>query len=711
MTYCNAQNWYSEWYKEVKRAEAKAKQEKLERERKERERIKKAQLSFNDMLLFIQNQDVEYVDNVLSSRGWKLHSTNLNGNPDNDGNMPSTYKYNDIIPSTYKTIVWTFDKQSYNNLAKGWFTFYLYPSYDNAVSYTIADETHLANLKAELIKSGYKKVNPTDIITRGIESIYRNSVYEVNFKKVLRSEGESGSDIRYIFFIYNFKQINNRKIEEELLAKEKAEQEKIARQEAERLAKERAEEEARIARQKAELDAKYNAIITRAETAFSQKQYAIAKQAYEEAIELNPENREMLSAEIAYIQKAELDAKYNAIITRAETAYSQKQYAIAKQAYEEAIELKPENRGILSAEIGYINVDILCDEAAKLFAEKHLREATQKYNAALAIKPNKKTAYINNKMNEIADLEQFLHDRIYKKYDYETLKKSDYEAKHEYIERELKTFLMVNDETVFKTKVDIVCDIDTLGYTTFDYTTSFENKKLNNILDEIGNNMKLITCYSNDYTINARATFTYTLEYSHTIVTAKKRPVGTSINNDFYDNLGSFINSKLYSAPYGNYIFSLDKATVNGQQYERNKLIKATTRGGSNCFWSLLIPGLGDHRVTYGYKKGVGVAISTYLLIGGGITLKFYSESEYNLYHKATTQKSMDNHYLLASIANYGFYGCLATAGIVWVSDFFWVMGKGAKNHKTQRAFKQSYLGAYYDPNMKVTVFSYTYNF
>ena len=135
----------------------------------------------------------------------------------------------------------------------------------------------------------------------------------------------------------------------------------------------------------------------------------------------------------------------------------------------------------------------------------------------------------------------------------------------------------------------------------------------------------------------------------------------------------------------------MNKTVINGQQYDNNKLIKTTTHGASNAFLSLLVPGLGDHRVSYGKKSGISVALSTYALIGGGIGLKFYSNSEYKKYHAATTQEAMYDHYPKANYSNQAFYGCLIVGGFIWISDIIWVASTGAENTKAQKAYRQSH--------------------
>jgi hypothetical protein len=190
----------------------------------EEARIEKAQLSLNNLVQLLQNKDLEYVDQFLSKRGWKLYST------DN------------------KVVSWSFDRNENNNLAKGWFYFYMYANSDNVIAYSFVNEQQLTKLRSELTSSGYKKIQATDVTDRGLESVYRNSLYEVKFIKQLKKTAESGADIDYVFFIYNYKQ-----------------------------------EEERLAREETEKKETYQRAIKRAENEYYQKQHTASNPTYQQS--------------------------------------------------------------------------------------------------------------------------------------------------------------------------------------------------------------------------------------------------------------------------------------------------------------------------------------------------------------------------------------------------------------------------------------------
>lgn len=184
-------------------------------------------------------------------------------------------------------------------------------------------------------------------------------------------------------------------------------------------AKEAADKD-RIAKEKA-ANEKYAAVIAKADAAFNSKDYPNAKNAYTEAYTIKPSEQypkdkiQAIDALLATAAK-ELDAKYKAAITKADAAYTAKDFATAKSGYTEALGFKatetyPKDQ--------LAKIDQLIAEAGK---EKELKAkyaaaiakgdaAMQKkdypnaliaYKEAQALKPGE--PYPNNKISEINNI-------------------------------------------------------------------------------------------------------------------------------------------------------------------------------------------------------------------------------------------------------------------------------------------------------------------
>ncbi|MDR0682995.1 MAG: hypothetical protein LBG15_14275 [Dysgonamonadaceae bacterium] len=618
-SYINAQSIKDD----IKQKKQQQQHENEQRKKKleEEARIRKAQLKLNDLLQLLQSKDVDYVDGYLSKRGWKLHSTNVKG----------TTAYDEEITRDYNMAQWLFDKE--------WFYFYQYQTYDNAIAYTISDEAQLEGLKLELTNGNYQKASPTEVIQQGLESVYRNDVYEVNFKKQLKS---SGGTSNYTFFIYNYKEIEEQKAEAERLAREAVEKEN----------------------------------------------------------------------------------KYRDALQRAETAYKASQYTIAIQAYKDAIALKPENAELLYNKITDVNISIHCQNAENYFNNRQYAKAKEEYGKALSLKPDSNT--VKGKIKEIDAFMLFLKERTYKQYDYTKIDISDYNAKNSYITEEMRKSLLANREILPKTNANIVFEIDTLGITVSEFSSSIQNNSLNTMLERINKSIKLNSCFINGYPVNAKAGFNYTVEHNHAIITVEKkaRNIEVALLNDmhfvseivsnsrYFDIYKKNIIKELEPAPFGKYTFDMNKTIINEQEYSNYRLVKMKGTGGpSNALYSLLIPGLGDHRVTYGQKSGIKTTLLTYGFIGIGIGCKLHSNSEYKKYHEATLQIDMDEHYKAANDYNQAFYVCMGIGAVAWLYDIIWVWVKGAKNKKEYKAWEQSHLSLYSDPNLRATGFSYKIDF
>ena len=148
--------------------------------------------------------------------------------------------------------------------------------------------------------------------------------------------------------------------------KEEAERQRRIQAEAE---KQRQEAEAK---RRQELEQRYQSVITSAERNFEQQQYAQAKKDYLTAIELKPENKDSLNSKIDEIDKilqqraeAELERKYQDLITSAQRKFNQRQYEQAKKDYESALELMPGNFTFIDTKI--VEIERKMNEPATLY--------------------------------------------------------------------------------------------------------------------------------------------------------------------------------------------------------------------------------------------------------------------------------------------------------------------------------------------------------
>ncbi len=177
-----------------------------------------------------------------------------------------------------------------------------------------------------------------------------------------------------------------------------------------------------------ELNEKYTAAITKADAAMAAKDYDGAKAGYNEALGIKAGEKypkDKLAAIDALIAKEgsakEQEAKYTAAISKADAAFTAKDYAAAKTAYNEALGIKATEqypKDQLVKINGFLNdlaknravqdkFDVAVKKADDLLALKKYPEAIAAYKDAQAIKtmdpyPANKIADINKTLDDLA---------------------------------------------------------------------------------------------------------------------------------------------------------------------------------------------------------------------------------------------------------------------------------------------------------------------
>ncbi|WP_340112295.1 hypothetical protein, partial [Maribellus mangrovi] len=192
----------------------------------------------------------------------------------------------------------------------------------------------------------------------------------------------------------------------------------------ERLAQEAAAAEAaRLAAIQAEKDKNYADAIARADDLFEAKEYENSKNEYRSALTIKPEEeypqqqiseidrilRELAAAKAA---QEELDRKYAAFITNADRYFNTNNFNPAKENYQEASNLKPEEQYPKTrlAEIDSILEQRVIDEKYRniiVVADGHFRtkkydDARLQYELALGVKPEEE--YPRTQIQRIDDI-------------------------------------------------------------------------------------------------------------------------------------------------------------------------------------------------------------------------------------------------------------------------------------------------------------------
>jgi len=133
----------------------------------------------------------------------------------------------------------------------------------------------------------------------------------------------------------------------------------------------------------AERDRKYQAAITSAESNFNQRKYEQAKQDYESALALKPENAASINSKIAEIDKRILDEQYQKAISSAESNFNQRKYEQAMQDYKSALALKPENAASINPKIAEVNKKMTEPATLYIYRKRQLSIFPKHYDISL----------------------------------------------------------------------------------------------------------------------------------------------------------------------------------------------------------------------------------------------------------------------------------------------------------------------------------------
>lgn len=175
---------------------------------------------------------------------------------------------------------------------------------------------------------------------------------------------------------------------------------------------------------------------------------------------------------------------------------------------------------------------------------------------------------------------------------------------------------------------------------------------------------------------------------------------------------------------FGKFYFENTVATVDNTVRSGFDLVKYRGKGGpANVFLSMIIPGLGRHRVTYGEKTGIGTTLFFFGTAGAAIGLRYWSlqDNPLNVSHNmdlnsffnigkynANSFSSM-NQGTLKQVLYYSSYALAGIAAIIYVTDVMYTLIRGSVNVAHQRKYKKWSIGVFYEPASKTPILQYNY--
>jgi len=389
--------------------------------------------------------------------------------------------------------------------------------------------------------------------------------------------------------------------------------------------------------------------------------------------------------------------------------YKEIEEQIKLQEEIERQELEAQLKRELEEKIKEEKYQTLISQADSLYQKKNFSASKSTYSKALVIKPEEN--YPSNKITEIEKLLSFLEERKTKIYEYKELNYSDYNSINNSITSKIQNTLKEKNITGIA-DYKITYKIDTLGVTSFSFLeTGVPTPEITNLIKPLIKDIQLKPVSKNGYSVFSKSEHVVNIKMEEKTFEVKKNNVETIVFNNPNNLYKTEINQLVSSGPIGKYTIKIQKKEINNIDFSNNSVSKYRGIGGpSNMFLSVLVPGLGVKGVTGGSKSGLSRTLWSYGFIISGVGCKLWSMSEYDKYHSATDQTSMDEYYDNANLLNKSFYVLTATGAVIWLYDIIWVANKGFQNKKEQRRYKQN-ISFYYEPNNQMLGLNYKLKF
>lgn len=587
-------------------------------------------------LLRMQKVSLNEMRSFLNNEGWSFISSKKNHN----------YRYfdNDI---EYNLISY----ENSRNESLGKLEIYYFPEKPNIIKYFINEYCYKLLLDSFKNNKGKTIVNDNVLTT-----IFTENLLTIEFREDINNFSN-----KFSIFIYN----SNALLKEVEKIKEKE------------LAAKKLEEENKI---------KYQKALTEGDAFFILNNFEEAKLKY--LIAFGIDKNDLIYSKIQNCEKAIC----NKFIQNGDSLVNLKLFELALKDYENAKNCS-NNFSMLDQKIKNVEKLILQESISKINTEAEILFKDKKFNLSLEkykeiIKLDNSNISSLNRIKEINELQNILKKRkntifSYKEVNYQELKKFKYDfmevSKPEF-EISNKGFLNFNYHIEF----------DTLGNNNSNFTNfSSSNTKFKKGFNDILDKNILTPTIEGGYFLASKDDLNFDLKWSTLRSKINSNSRGVFENyipiTDNKNEIKNFINREPFN--YGIYTFEIRNSNLNNDIFQDINLINYKVVGPEAVFLSILMPGMGTLKVSYG-KKGWGRFTNFLLTSGIALGSKIYSENQYNKYLEAKDQMEIDKYYNIANISHKISLISTGISASIYLYDIFWVISNGSKNIKRSKQLK-----------------------
>ena len=584
----------------------------------------------------MQSSSLEDIRMFLNNESWSFNGATSN----------QSYNYFDY-PINYNIVSW--EKSSYYN--GGNIILYNSKGKPNIIIYQSN-----ASCFNDVLKSFSSTKRKTSVDEDKLVTIVKENSITIEF----REYKDDYSSKKYSILVYNsgalFQELKNLKAKEDALKEAVAEQKK-----------------------------KYDNAIAEGDVLFSSNKFGEAKLKYLTALEI--ENNVLVQSKIDLCDKSICDK----LISKGDSLYNANQYEKALSVFTKAkdcskslISLKEKIKATES-KIFESKISVIRNKADVYFIENKYDLALDNYNSILVL--DKSNVYASERIKQIKDIKNILAKRSTDVFLYNSTNKNDLIQFQNILLDDMKLqinkynegFLNLNYLISFDTLGNNLSAVKNISTSLTGYTTNLSNIASSGILKpsrEAG------------YFLASQENLTFDVKWSTTKNLFKSNSKGISENKDQIQlySVKNFINKQPFK--YGKYIFEIKNKEVNGNSYSNIDLLKYRTVGPEAALFSVLMPGMGSLKVSYG-KKGWGRFTCFLLSSGLAIGSKLYSDAQYKSYLGATNRADIDKYY---NNANISYQIALISGGIsasIYLYDIIWAISKGAKNLKESKPLRK----------------------
>ena len=279
-------------------------------------------------------------------------------------------------------------------------------------------------------------------------------------------------------------------------------------------------------------------------------------------------------------------------------------------------------------------IQISIENGDQLFNEGIYNKSLEIFNYVLSLDKNNKIA--KTKISEIEKIQSILRDRRTKTFSYSVIEKNRYVNLENNITKKLEQSI----DNSKKGSINLNCflSFDTLGSSDLNISCS------SNVLEDyISKLYKDLTAYPpkiKDFNLSTKDSINIKLNWVTKKVSFKFNSHSLTSNsikawnrNMYVHNEKAYIEDYIKDNGFGKYKFNVKKKDINNTTLYDYSLLQYTVRGPSNALYSIILPGLGSYRTSYGEKgKNRYKSIMVFSAIAYGS--KLLSKSQYRVYKR-----------------------------------------------------------------------------